>query len=243
MTTFSWSDEETSEPVTSVVRIARDPGTRAFFGPTVVTGSMRGHDAAGYEGMSNLIESCQVALEPDSAEYGVLVVMNDKIHLAREVTKAHSWLLDAFVSPALGPVGYVGPQGVNYTVRPPARSYVKYTALLPPVDLVTTAMESGDRLVRALIDAGTRGLVVESLGHGNLPPGMAAALYQAVKDDIPVVITTRCLFGGAPNPGTVDDQGFIATDLNGPKARIKLMLALSVTNDPAEIAGMFAMCP
>ena len=238
------SDEESTygTPI-RVEGVISGAAARIAFGPTVVTGAMRGFDAVGYDGLANLVESCQVALEPASAEYGVLVVMNDRIHLAREVTKVHSWLLDAFASPGLGPVGSVGQEGVTYTVKPPARSHVEYTALVPPVDLIKSGLASGDRLVRTLVEAGTRGLVVESLGYGHLPPGMVEALEDAVKDNIPVVITTRCLSGGAPNPGTVDDLGFVTTDLSGPKARIKLMLVLSVTNDPDEIAKMFGQRP
>ncbi len=226
-----------------VERVISSAAAKIAFGPTVITGAMRGFDAVGYDGLANLVESCQVALEPVSAEYGVLAVMNGRIHLAGEVTKVHSWLLDAFASPCMGPVGFVGQEGVNYTVKPPGRSHVEYTALVPPVDLIKTGLASGDRLVRALVDTGTRGLVVESLGYGHLPPGMVEALQDAVKNNIPVVITTRCLSGGAPNPGTVDDSGFVTTYLSGPKARIKLMLVLSVTNDPGEIAKMFAQHP
>jgi L-asparaginase len=213
------------------------------FGSTVITGAMRGLDAVAPEGLANLVESCKVALDPASKDYGVLVVMNDRMHLAREVTKVHSWLLDAFSSPGSGPVGVVGQQGVRYSVKPLARSHSACTGLVTPVDLVRTAIDSGDRLVRASVESGAKGLVVESLGHGHLPPGMAAALKDAIKQGIPVVVTTRCLSGGAPNPGTLQDSGFITTDLTGPKARVKLMLALSVSNEPAEIARMFSQYP
>lgn len=213
------------------------------FGPTVVTGAMRGLDAIAPEGLANLVASCKVALDPASRDYGVLVVLNDRIHLAREVTKVHSWLLDAFASPAVGPVGFVSQHGVRYSVKPIERSHAAYHALLTPVDLIKTGIDSGDRLVRAALKAGARGLVIESLGHGHMPPDMTAALKDADKQGIPVVITTRCLSGGAPNPGMMHDGGFITTDLSGPKARIKLMLALSVSNDPAEIARAFSQYP
>lgn len=211
--------------------------------PIVITGAMRGFDAIAPEGLANLVESCQVALEPASSAYGVLVVMNDRIHLAREITKVHSWLLDAFGSPAIGPVGCVGREGVRYTVKPLDRSHTPYSALIAPVDLIKTGLDSGDRLVRAAVEAGTRGLVIESLGHGHIPPGMTAALKDAVGRGVPVVITTRCLSGGAPNPGTLHESGFVTTDLSGPKARIKLMLALSITNDPVRVARMYRQYP
>ncbi len=217
--------------------------TAARFGTIVITGAMRGLDAVAPEGMASLVESCRVALEPASREYGVLVVMNDRIHLAREVTKVHSWLLDAFASPATGPVGYVNPLGVEFVVGPPKREYAPYKNLESPVDLIKVSLDSGPRLLRAALDTGAKGIVIESFGYGHLPPGMIDAVRSAVDRDIPVVLTTRCLTGGAPRPGTVHKEGFITTDLSGPKARIKLMLALSLTKDREEIARLFAQRP
>ncbi len=217
--------------------------SKVTYGPTVVTGAMRKEGAICPEGLANLVASCKVALEPVSVNYGVLVVMNDEIHLAREVTKANSWLLDAFKSPVSGPVGLVGEDGATFVANPLDRSYEKYTALVPPVDLIKVSLGSGDRSIPALVRARCRGLVVESLGYGNLPPGMVEDLQSAVEHNVPVVITTRCFSGGTPNPGTVTDSGFVTTDLPGPKARIKLMLALSITNNPSEIARLFAQYP
>ncbi len=218
-------------------------GPKAANGPTVITGSIRRAGEMAPQGLANLLASCKVALEPDSAQYGALVVANGEIHLAREVVKVNSWILDAFESPVCGPVGFVGSHGVDFVAKPLRRSCTRYTALVPPVDLVTASIGPGDRSIPALVDVGCRGLVVESLGYGNLPQEMVRDLQSAAKRNVPVVITTRCLSGGAPNPGTVDDSGFVATNLPGPKARIKLMLALSVTNDASEIAQIFAQYP
>lgn len=218
----------------------------ASFGPVAITGAMRGFDSVAPEGLANIVESCKVALEPASRDYGVLVVFNDKVHLAREATKAHSWALDTFVSPQSGPVGLVGAtpqQRVRYLVRPQERVHAEYKGLVGPVDLIRTAVDSGDRLIRAALASGTKGIVVESLGFGHLPPGVADALKDAVSQGVPVVVTTRCLSGGVPYPGTVNDSGFITTDLSGHKARIKLMLALSVSNEPAELARLFSQNP
>jgi len=217
--------------------------TTGHTGSIVVTGAMRGLDDVAPEGMANLVESCRVALEPSLHDYGVLVVMNDRIHLARDVTKTHSWLLDAFSSPETGPVGYVSAQGVQFTVGPPERARGFYTDLETPVDLIKVCLDSGARLLHAALDTGTKGLVIEGFGHGHLPPGMIEGVRLAIERDIPVVLTTRCLTGGAPRPGTLHNVGFITTDLSGPKARIKLMLALSVTKDRAEIARLFAQVP
>ncbi|HHY76700.1 MAG TPA: asparaginase [Firmicutes bacterium] len=217
--------------------------TVARLGPIILTGAMRSLDAISPEGLANLVESCKVALEPESREYGVLVVMNDRIHLAREVTKVHSWLLDAFASPDTGPMGYVSPLGVDFVVGPQKREYAPYRDLEAPVDLIKVSLDSGDRLLRAALDAGAKGIVIESFGYGHLPPGMMDGVRAAIDRGVPVVLTTRCLTGGAPRPGTVHKEGFITTDLSGPKARIKLMLALSLTQNREEIARLFAQRP
>jgi len=217
--------------------------TVSSLGPIAVTGAMRGFDAIAPEGLANLVESCRTVLEPGAGDYGTLVVMNDRIHLARDAAKVHSWLLDAFSSPASGPIGFAGSQSVTFVAGTRERSYAPYSALVTPVDLIKACIDSGDRQIRAAVDSGAKGLVIESLGHGHFPPEVATAVSAAAKQNIPVVVTTRCLGGGAPNPGTIHDGGFITTDLSGPKARVKLMLALSVATDLAQLAKLFALNP
>src|SRR5512132_1370385 len=55
--------------------------------PVVVVGSMRNPSTLGYEGAANLLEAYRVAGDPASRNKGVLVVLNDEINGAREVTK------------------------------------------------------------------------------------------------------------------------------------------------------------
>lgn len=212
-------------------------------GPVVVTGAMRGQDAVAPEGMANLVEACRVVLSPDSADWGTLVVMNDRVHAAREVVKVHSWQLDAFASPESGPAGYVNASGVRFTRRPLVSERFAFPGLVSPVDLVRLTVDCGDRVVKSAVGSGARGLVVETLGFGNIPQAVLQALRRATEDGVPVVLTSRCLTGGAPSPGTVRKGGFILTDLPGPKARIKLMLALSLGTERSHLARVFAARP
>ena len=55
--------------------------------PVVVTGSMRNPSQVGYEGPANLLASVRVAADARAAGRGVLVVLNDEINGARDVTK------------------------------------------------------------------------------------------------------------------------------------------------------------
>src|SRR4051794_29381200 len=75
--------------------------------PVVVTGAMRGAEAAGADGPANVLAATIVAASPQARERGALVVLNDEIHAARFVQKAHTALPSAFRSPLVGPVGLV----------------------------------------------------------------------------------------------------------------------------------------
>ena len=96
---------------------------------------------------------------------------------------------------------------------------------------------------------GTKGFVIEAMGRGNVPPDLVPGIASAIKKGIPVVIVSRCPMGRV-----LDSYGYkgggkdlrnlgaiFGGNLNGQKARIKLMLALGKTNHYAEIKHMFEM--
>src|SRR5262249_18953015 len=64
--------------------------------PVVVVGSMRNPSTLGYEGAANLLDAFRVAAAPDARGRGVMVVLNDTINAAREVTKTDTLRLDTF---------------------------------------------------------------------------------------------------------------------------------------------------
>src|SRR4026208_1046859 len=82
--------------------------------PVVVVGSMRNPSTLGYEGAANLLEGYRVAAEPASRAKGVLVVMNDEINSAREVTKTAAHRLQTFRSREYGLLGVVDVDRVVY---------------------------------------------------------------------------------------------------------------------------------
>ena len=75
--------------------------------PIVVTGSMKSSSELGFDGINNLTSSILVARATKSRGRGVLVVMNDQINAAAEVTKTNTLSLDTFKSLDYGALGIV----------------------------------------------------------------------------------------------------------------------------------------
>ena len=87
--------------------------------PVVLVGSMRPSSAISADGYLNIVNAVRVAAEPQSRGRGCLVVMNDTIFSARDVTKNSTYRVEAFQSRDLGPLGFADADGsVIYYHRP-----------------------------------------------------------------------------------------------------------------------------
>src|SRR5262249_11477998 len=73
--------------------------------PVVMIGSMRPATAIGADGPANLYNGVAVAANAGAKGRGVLVLLNDEIHYARETTKTNSTQLDTFRSVNRGKAG------------------------------------------------------------------------------------------------------------------------------------------
>lgn len=216
--------------------------------PLVVVGSMRRPDTPGYEGEANLLAGFRVAADPASRGRGVLVVLNDEINSAREVTKTDTLRLDTFRAGRYGVLGVVDPDRVVFYRSPErrhtARSEFDITAVraLPRVDIALVYQGAPGSIIRAMVDQGARGIVVASAGAGALSGTQGDAIDYALERHAVVVISTRA--GGGRIAGRPQPEGTAATvpaeDLAPLKARILLMLALTRTNNLTEIQRMFA---
>ena len=214
--------------------------------PVVFCGAMRTVSEPGWDGPANLRAAVRTVVHPASAGRGVLVTVGEHIHAAAEATKWHTQSLDAFRSPH-GPLGVIDRGQVVYH-RPPFRAAVlPAQRLVSEVDLHTMAAGVDHALVRASLARGARGLVLEATGCGNVPPSVLPAVRAALAERIPVVLVSRCAEGRlAPAYGyegggrMLKEMGLIfGQELPGPKARIKLMVALGVSADLADVRRMF----
>jgi L-asparaginase len=214
--------------------------------PVVLVGSQRPSSALSSDAGLNLVNAIRVAACPEARDMGVLVVLNDEIHAAREVTKTSTTRLQTFRTPDFGVLGHADGDAVVFYRRPVRRHApntefsVAELGTLPRVD-ISYSYAGGDGVaVRAFMAAGARGIIAAGFAPGYCPPGEVEALKEAARHGIVVVQSTRAGSGRTFRGTRLRQAGFlIADNLNPQKARILLSLALTVTTDPETIMRMF----
>lgn len=218
--------------------------------PVVLVGSMRPATAVGADGPANLYEGVSVAIDPKAAKRGVLVVMNDEIHSARDVEKMNTISLNTFASPERGPVGRVvygriawgeGSPDKKHTMR--SEFAVDKLETLPRVDIIYAHANMSPDLIDAAAKSGAKGIVIAGVGDGNMTQEATAVLERLAKKGVLVIRASRLATGPVLRNSEVDDDkaGFVASgELSPPKARVLAQLALAKgASDPRKVQDMF----
>ncbi|HDK4279660.1 TPA: asparaginase [Staphylococcus aureus] len=217
--------------------------------PVVITGAMRSSNEIGSDGLYNYISAIRVASDEKARHKGVMVVFNDEIHTARNVTKTHTSNTNTFQSPNHGPLGVLTKDRVQFHHMPYRQQALENVNEKLNVPLVKAYMGMPGDIFSFYSREGIDGMVIEALGQGNIPPSALEGIQQLVSLNIPIVLVSRS-FNGIVSPIYAYDgggyqlaqQGFIFSNgLNGPKARLKLLVALSNNLDKAEIKSYFEL--
>jgi len=216
--------------------------------PVVLVGSMRPATATSADGPMNLYNATAVAGDRIARGRGVLVVMNDQIHYARETTKTNTTSLQTFASPNRGLAGIVN-FGKAHFYSPAVPKHTSGSAFagsvpdkLPTVFIVYAHANVGKEEVDAAIAGGAKGIVLAGVGDGNATDPMIDALAAAAKKGIVVVRSSRVGSGTVARNVELDDDklGFVAAlELNPQKARVLLQQALTRTKDVKAIQKYF----
>jgi len=221
--------EETAFFLQSVLKPAK---------PVVLTCAMRPATALVPDGPQNLSDAVALARHPGAQ--GVLVVCAGQIHGADDVTKVHTYRVDAFDSGDAGPVGCVE-EGMVRQFRPwpavcqvgffdaPALAQVQNSAVWPRVVLLTSHADADGWMVQALLAPlngapALRGIVVAGTGNGTLHQQLEAALLQAQAQGVRVLRCSRCVRGRVL--AHAGQRLSAVSGLSAVKARIALALAL-----------------
>ena len=215
--------------------------------PVCVTGAMRGVTDTSPDGSGNILAAVQTAVSEAAIGQGVLVVLDDEIHTALEVTKTHTTITKTFESPGWGPIGHVYYDRVLIKRHSLKLQKIHPSHLIEDVHLVKIVAGMDDFFFRCLVEKKAGGIVVEALGCGNVPPAVKKGIEMARRAGIPVVLATRVHAGrvvpvysyqGSAN-SMKDANVILAGEMTGQKARIKLMLILGITKDIDEIRAYF----
>ena len=233
--------------------------------PVVVVGSMRNPSTVGYEGAANLLEGVRVAADPGSRNKGALVVLNDEINSARNVTKSDALRLQTFRSRDYGQLGVVDRDRVVYfnqiTQRHNEQIEFDITNVteLPRVDVIMVYQGAPGDLIKAAVDNGAKGIVIAVAGAGATSGTQNDGLAYAASKGVFIVNSTRTgsgriappqrpegVGGGGNNVQPTPEQQrrrqfTIAGEDHTPiKARVLLMVALTKTTKRDELQRIFS---
>ena len=215
--------------------------------PVVVVGAQKPISAFGSDAGPNLLAAVRAAASDKVRGLGVLVVLNDEIHAAREVSKTSTYRLQTFRSQEFGALGSVDGDGVQIYRRstrktgPDTEFDVRGRTSLPRVDIVLSYAGADATAVDAYRAAGALGLVSAGLAPGLATPSQRLALEGAAADGVVVVQSTRAGSGRVAPRAYLGRHGMVAGDnLSPQKARILLSVALAHSADTGTIQNWFA---
>jgi L-asparaginase len=216
--------------------------------PVVMVGSMRPATAISADGPGNIYNGVAIVADKGAAGKGTLVCLNDEIHYARNVVKTDTTSVQTFKSLNRGPAGVVHTGKIEW-FEPMDRKLGKASEFsiagldkLPRVDIIYAHANMSADLIDAAIKNGAKGIVIAGVGDGNMTSAALDTLATAAKSGVVVVRSTRLPEGIVLRNNEVNDDqmGFVASgELNPPKSRVLLQLALTKTRDPVRIQKMF----
>lgn len=215
--------------------------------PVIVVGAMRSSSELGYDGPSNLAAAVCTAVSEKARNKGVLIVLNNEVNTAFESTKTNTLSLGTFKSLTYGPLGVIDNDKLIIHRNITPGQHIKTDIIESDVDLIKCVLGMDSKLLKFCVDSGSKGIVIEAMGRGNIPPKMVEGVQYAIDKNIPVVIVSRCPAGRVLDTYGYEGAGYalrkmgciFGGELNGQKARIKLMLALGFTSNIDEIRNIF----
>ncbi|MCQ9617636.1 asparaginase [Paenalcaligenes niemegkensis] len=203
--------------------------------PIVMVGAMRPASALSADGPMNLYQAVQLAIHSEARHRGVLVVANDRIHLASEVRKLHTTSVGAFYSSSGGPAGVINADGVHFYAPAPSRAALALIDLnalslpLPKVDIVFDHPDANPAYYDTAIQSGSAGIVIASVGNGSLSPAAHAGARQLHEHAITCIRSSRIPLGAT----TASELDVLLHTIAGQfwsaqQCRIILMLAIAI---------------
>lgn len=205
----------------------------------IVTGAQRVPYAPGSDAGPNLRDAITVARSAPARGQGALVVFNEEIHAGDTVLKASSFQVSGFTSPGYGPLGHVDGDTTRMRQRAPRAPLVVPGNPLPRVDILPVSLAAHPAVIEASVNSGARGLVLDAIGRGHVPPDWMESLTAVAKLRIPIAVTSSTLSGRLAEAyeytgslAEIAQIGAVAVhNISARKARLRMMCALSAGQD------------
>lgn len=165
--------------------------------PIVVTGSQRVPHAMGTDAWVNLHNAILVAASDQCRAMGVLVAFNEMIYAAAFVRKTSSYQVNGFDAPGHASLGLIDNGQITLYQRPCRLPVLPLPegATLPQVAIVPVYLDACPTQLEALVERGVRGIVIEALGRGHVPPSWMPAIRQARQAGVALVVCSSTLHG------------------------------------------------
>ncbi|HNS25853.1 MAG TPA: Glu-tRNA(Gln) amidotransferase subunit GatD [Methanobacteriaceae archaeon] len=215
--------------------------------PVILTGAQRSSDRPSSDAFLNLMNSVTAA-RSDLSEVMVCMHANENdnyayLHRGTKVRKMHTSRRDTFQSVNSSPLARI--QEGRVKVMDQYYSYKKRgeyklevnDSLEPKIALIKIFPGVSGDLVDYHIDKGYQGLVLEGTGLGHCPEDVMPSLHRAADEEIPVVMTSQCLYGRTnlnvySSGRQLLKAGVIPSgDMLPETAYVKLMWAMGQTRD------------
>ena len=214
--------------------------------PVVLTAAQRQFTTLSSDSPKNFLQAVRVAVSDEARGKGALVVTNDVINAARDVSKDISTRLETYSSRDIGALGFVDDDRITF-YRLPVKQHTRATPFdvrrlqkLPRVDIIYTYAGADGALIEAAVAHGAEGIVIAGFPTGSATPAMDDVIRRAVSSGIAVVMTNRGGMGRVMDKKPGEARPLLWGDnLTPVKARVLLMLALTATRDPAALQQMF----
>lgn len=215
--------------------------------PIVITGAMRPASATSADGPMNLYQAVCLASSDEAIGHGVMALFSSTIYSGRDIQKVSNFKIDAFDQKDFGCLGYMHDDQVQMF----SRTFKKHTLQsifsinlpksLPSVGIIYYYAGAKVELL-TMIAKDHLGVVIIGSGSGNYSQAWLKEIERLSARGIIFVRASRVNQGIVYESLVFDPDNCCipSNTLSGQKARVLLMLALSITSDIKEIKKIFS---